>query len=249
MTKIMRSEYQASEQEALHRKEKHPYSEEYWLIDTATPNPELAPDIAPRSSAYRSAGAAVRSGYPRSHQGRVPRFDITRLPTLPQKSYTNPDTTGLAGSRVSQPKTDDLTEQIFQNIEGLLSIDEIGTFPPDVQARLHAGLKKAVSYDTSMHSDRYTSPVSSLKRKQEEASQEFENGQRVTTPLPDNIEQIVQLSGFSIEDWWDSVRWWLLSPGRLEFVLWLIGAIILVFLTSIFLLVVVLSLGHFGTGI
>ena len=42
----------------------------------------------------------------------------------------------------------------------------------------------------------------------------------------------------------DKLRWWLLQPGRLEFLLWLLGTILLIAVTVILLLLLLSSLGY-----
>jgi hypothetical protein len=44
-------------------------------------------------------------------------------------------------------------------------------------------------------------------------------------------------------NWLDKLRWWLLCPGRMEFLLWFAGTLLLVALTCIFLFVSALSFG------
>lgn len=46
----------------------------------------------------------------------------------------------------------------------------------------------------------------------------------------------------------DRVRWWLLHPGRIEFVLWLAGTVLLISVTCIFLLTTAFSFGWITTG-
>ncbi len=46
----------------------------------------------------------------------------------------------------------------------------------------------------------------------------------------------------------DRVRWWLLYPGRIEFILWVGGTLLLLGVTFLLVLVTVLSLGWFSIG-
>lgn len=190
-----------------------------------TEPPVRQSNIPLRASAHPSAIAAVRPRYPRGLNDleRVTHLDVTRLPTLPQRSGPVWKT------------HDPITEDNVRDIEDILSIDELDMFPPDTQARLRSGLKSA-AHESSTLSDVDTRPISSVQGKQLAA-----------TRLPTDIGQITQPQGGSTWHCVDKVRWWLLSPGRLEFVLCVIGVIVLICVTSLFLLAITLSLGLFGS--
>ena len=199
-------------------------SKEYQDSETLPQIPaQKRSNIPPRASAHPSALVAVRPKYPRSvsDQQRVTPFDgITSNPP------------GL--TRSAQRKTDDLLiEPIVHNRGDSIPIDGMDTFPPDTQAQLRPGSKRA-AYEPISQAD--TWPVSSIQGKQAEVSPPV-----ATQPQgepPHGFRQIARPQGFSLEHYVDNVRWWLLFPGRLEFLLWLTGAIVLVFLTSCFLLVI-----------
>jgi hypothetical protein len=198
-------------------------SQEYQHIETPERKPAQISNIPPRASAHPFAHAAVRPKYLHSvsDQQRITPFDGVSSGPL-----------GLTGS--TQRRTDDLlTEAIFRNTEDIVPIDEIDTFPPDAQARLRAESKRA-AYEPVSQAD--TLPISCVQGKQGEVYPPVRS-QSWGEP-PNGIGQIAQPRGFSIGHYVDNVRWWLLSPGRLEFLLWLIGVIVLVFLTSFFLLVI-----------
>ncbi len=189
-----------------------------------TEPPARPSNIPLRASAHPSALAPVRLRYPRGLHDleRVTHLDVTRLPTLPQRS------------EAVRKTHDPITEDNVRDIEHILAIDEIDTFPPDVQARLRPRLKSA-AHEPSTLSDMDTWPTSSVQRQQLTATQ-----------LPTDVGQITQPQGASTWHYVDNVRWWLLSPGRLEFVLCIIGVIVLICVTSLFLLAITLSLGLFG---
>jgi hypothetical protein len=195
--------------------------------DVLEGKPAQISNIPPRASAHPSAIAAVRPKYPRSFsdQQRITPFDGIS-PNLPV----------LTRSAVSQRRTDDLlTEHIFRAVEDPVPIDEIDTHPPDVQARLRPESQRS-AYEPVSQVD--TLPTSFVYGKQGAAYPRVETRQWTPTQLPDGVGQTAQPHRFSIKHCLDNVRWWLLFPGRLEFLLWLIGAIVLVCLTSCFLLMI-----------
>ena len=97
-----------------------------------TEPPARQSNVPLRASAHPSASAAVRPRYPRglSDLERVTHLDVTRLPTLPQRSEAVGKT------------RDPITEDNVRDIEHILAIDEIATFPPDVQARRRPAIEK-----------------------------------------------------------------------------------------------------------
>jgi hypothetical protein len=201
--------------------EKHSLEDEH--VETLERKPAQISNIPPRASAHPSAHAAVRPKYLHSvsDQQRITPFD-----------GVSSDPIGLTGS--TQRRTEDLlTEHIFHNTEDIVPIDEMDTFPPDAQARLRPASKRS-AYESVSQVD--TVPISCAQGKQAEIYPPV--GTRSWGELPNGIRQRAQPQGFSIEHYIDNVRWWLLFPGRLEFLLWLSGAIVLVFLTSFFLLVI-----------
>jgi hypothetical protein len=197
-------------------------SQEYQDVETLERKPVQISNVPPRASAHPSALASVRPKYPYrvSDQQRITPFD----------GITN--SVGL--TRPGQRRTDDiLTEHIFHNMGDMVSIDEIDTIPPDTQAQ-HRSRSKRAAYEPVSQVDAL--PASFVQGKQGEVCSPVEN--RSWRQLPNGVRQMAQRQGFSLEHWVDNVRWWLLFPGRLEFLLWLIGAIALVLLTSFFLLVI-----------
>jgi hypothetical protein len=199
------------------------YSQEDQHVETLERKPAQISNIPPRASAHPSAHATVRPKYLHSvsDQQRITPFD-----------GVSSDPIGLTGS--AQRRTDALfTEHIFHNAEDIVPVDEIDTFPPDVQARLRPESKSA-AYESVSQVD--TLPISCAQGKQGETYPPVRS-QSWGEPSS-GTRRIGQPQRFSIGRYVDNVRWWLLFPGRLEFLLWLIGAIILVILTSFFLLVI-----------
>jgi hypothetical protein len=249
MAKIMHSGHKESEQD-----EKQSYSQGHGYVETLERKPTLQPGIPLRASAHPSALAAVRPKYPRSSIDleRITHLDVAGLPTLPQSTGSLPPgvtanpTKGPVKSGVSQRKTDDLfIEPTFHNKDDIVPIDEIDTHPPDIQMGRGSGLKQAAS-DPSTLLGMDTLPVVSLERRTEETSQQVRPRQLAATQLPIGLEQTAQPQEFFTGHYFDNVCWWLLSPGRLEFLLCLIGGIVLVCLTSFFLLIVMVNLGLCG---
>jgi hypothetical protein len=93
-----------------------------------------------------------------------------------------------------------------------------------------------------------TLPTSSVQGREVGFFSPVETQQLSAMRLPTGMVPMAQPREFFLRRYLDDVRWWLLYPGRLEFIFWLIGVIVLVCLTSFFLLVVTVSLGLFGSG-
>jgi hypothetical protein len=138
---------------------------------------------------------------------------------------------------------DRLTARIFHNIEDVVPIDEIGTLPPDVQGRLRSKTKR--STEPLAISEMDTRPPSAVERKQPVISDLVETMPLTEMQFPTGNGQTDQLQGGSTWRGLDKIRWWLLYPGRLEFLLWSIGIIILFSATVFFLLAI---MGLFGSG-
>jgi len=198
-------------------------SQESLDVDTSKQKSIHMSNIPPRASAHPSALAAVRPKYPRSasDQERITPFDgITSNP--------------LELTRLAQRKTEDLpSEPIFYDRGDIVPIDEIDTRPPDAPAQLRARSQVAAYEPISLID---TLPTSSIQGKQAGAYPSSTTQSRAN--LPHDVRPVARPRGFSLERCVDNVRWWLLFPGRLEFVLWLVGAIALVLLTSFFLLII-----------
>jgi hypothetical protein len=238
IAKIMDPEHKES-------KRNQKQSQEYKQVEKLARKAAPQPSIPLRASAHPSARAAVRRRYPRRFIDleQVTHLDVTRVPTLPQRSQASPDPTSLTGAEVSPRRTDDLpTEHIFCNVEGNVTIDEIDTFPADVQAQLRPRSRR-VTDELSFLPDLDTLPVSSFRGEQEEVSQQVGRRQWVATQLSTGIRRTVQPQDFVTWRGFDSVRWWLISPGRLELLLCLIGAFVLICVTSFFIVVIMVSLG------
>ena len=142
-------------------------------------------------------------------------------------------------------KNEVLTERIFHNVEGIVPIDEIETLPPDAHVRRRSRMNGGASGLPTLPGGA-TLPDSSVER-QGKISQQGDRGQLAAAQLLTSSGQMLRPQGFSIWYCFDSLRWWLLYPGRLEFLLWSIGIIIL-FSATVFFLLAMISLGLFGSG-
>jgi hypothetical protein len=246
MVKTMHARYKETQQKEVRR-----YSETDWRDQKPVRKPVPKSSIPARASAHPSAITAVRPKYLHRFTDveRVTHLDVTRLPTLPQKSDVVETMPGnYQSSTTSQRRTDDLlTEHILRNVEDLVSIDEIDTLPPGIQARLRPQLKKA-DHEISPLSEVDTLPNISLQSQQEEVAQQYSNPQSASIQLLNGIEDILQPRKKSIWYVSDNLRWWLLYPGRLEFLLWLIGVIVLICVTGLFVFIATVSMGLFGSG-
>lgn len=249
MAKTMRSGYK----EVAQNEERY-YSEEYWRDQKLARKPALASAIPPRTSAHPSAIAAIRPNYSRRFIDleRAIHLDVARLPTLSQKPGVAerliPDgrvhPVYSIEPEASRRRTDDLlTEHIFHNIEKIVSIDEIDTLPPDVQARLRPRLSrlKRATHEQSTFSEVDTLPTPSIQQIQAGDAQ-----QRAKLAFTNGVEGTTQQRKISIRHLCDDMRWWLIYPGRIEFLLWLIGIIVLICVTALFVLVATVSMGLFG---
>lgn len=215
--------------------EKQYYSEEYWQFETLTRKSAPQPGVPPRALLHPSELPIVRPKNTRrlSNQEQITPFDGLG---------TGLDSTDLAELEISPRRTDDLlTQHIFHNVEDSVPIDEIGTLPPNVQAQLH---RTEAAYEPSTLPEIDPLSTISLQREREEVFSQVETQQLAAARLPTGIEKAAQSQEFSSWHGFDKVCWWLLSPGQLEFLLWFIGVIVLVCLTSFFLLVIMVSLGH-----
>ena len=195
-------------------------SQDYELVETLKRKAAQLAKIPPRASAHPSALASVQPRYTRhlnDHQLITP-FDGVTI-----------DSIELAPS--TQRSTDDLdADNLFENIAHLASIDELDTFPQGT--RSHSQI--AAERNTVAQIDTLLTPAV----QNQSGSNHAPLSTRPLGELPRNLGQLAQSPGFSLERWVDDIRWWLVFPGRLEFLLWLVGAIILVCLTSFFLMVV-----------
>lgn len=192
-------------------------------VDTLKRKSVRISPIPPRASAHPSALAAVQPKYPRSVSDRQQitpfdgvSFDPIELTRLPQRRTT-----------------DLLAEHIVHNTEDMVPIDELDTTPPVTRSQPLSESQRTV-YESVSQMD--TLPISAVQRKQGEGYSPIKT--RPLGELPYDVRQMAQMRKFSLERYVDDVRWWLLFPGRLEFLLWLIGAITLVCLTSFFLLII-----------
>ncbi len=226
--KIMRTGHNENESE---QNGKQHYSQEYHQAETLTQKPAQVSNIPPRASAHPSAIVAVRPKYPRHVNNQQPITPFDGLGASPAS------TDELTRPAVARRRTDDLLmEPIFRRAEDILPIDEIDTFPSDVRAQTRSESKRA-EYEMATLSQLDTLHTSFVQGKQEKVPPRAETRLWSATRFPSGVGQITRREEFSLERCFDDIRWWLLSPGRLEFLLWFIGAIVLVCLTSVFLLV------------
>jgi hypothetical protein len=236
MVSMIYSDHKEAEQgEKLRHSQKHRRVEKLAresVTQSTNPSRPLAhpselPIVRPKSS-HRSGS-----------QERITDFDGLGTSSNP----IDPPTSGVA-----QGRTEELFDaDVFHNMESALAIDEIATHPPDVSGQLHHGSSNA-TYEPSNLSEMDTLLTSSIQRKQTEGFPPVETQQLATIRQPTGMGQIPQPHEFFLWRYFDNVRWWLIYPGRLEFLFWLIGIFVLVCITSLFLFVITVSLGWFGSG-
>lgn len=214
-----------------------------------TPNP-LTP-VPPRASALPPEAMKVRPRYPRGYITEEPlNGDVTRMPTAPTAppaplwQYESPD----YEVESSVPSLSLIVSQAAPPAP--VHIDEIDTTPPPpspatserqklpVIARRHGTLADIDQINTAPPAGEFSTPWTTGENSPH-ARRIAERSRYTKTPLAPH-----DLSRNPLE----RLRWWLLYPGRIEFLLWLGGTIVLVSVTCILLFITCLSAGWLNFG-
>ncbi len=219
--------------------------------------------IPPRTSAHPEAIAHVRSRPPLSDDPPSVH-DVTRLPTLPQNSVRSrfsaqevqrhelpvfswgaiqeatppslapqshrldpvtPPPDLYRGHAQSTRPTAPLHILPELSPSARVSIDELNTLPPEAAALMRTGRVPHARSERSsreQHLARLDTVVSPTASSKDRTSRSAE----------------AKPGAALFPGWLDSVRWWLLRPGRLEFLMGLGGTLLLVILTLCFALVI-----------
>jgi hypothetical protein len=209
--------------------------------------------IPRRASASSSKAVRVRTRYSR-HYTEVTEGDITRLPTIPRSAtWQYEEEAEYEGDQGDQGGQEDpdlfLPVEYSPLLSALPSIDELDTLPPQ-KVRMSSEMDAVVEADTIM--DDTLQVVSSSST----------DGALYALPVEDVVDVALTVRARallgrkrSIEDRpafihnpLDYMRWWLLSPGRLEFLFWLGGAVVLGVLLCVVLMVTGVGMGWMSFG-
>lgn len=200
-------------------KEVHAYGG-HFLVGEYSParrSPPL-PAIPARASAYPAAVVKVRPRYPRWTEA-LEQEDITRIPTVPQsEAIWQFETPHYAAESSLSSLTLAITDTNLVAMPAVSRTTKIQQTKSVQQPRerdyaIVARLREHHVADVDTVPPLLSSP---LAQRSPKAS--------ILHPI-------------------ESIRWWLIQPGRLEFLLWLFGTILLIGLTVVFVLFVLSSLG------
>ena len=214
------------------------------------PNPQTP--IPARASAQQSVRLVkVRPRYPRNYT--VPQGDVTRIPTLPQATmwqYELPDyeaESSLSSLSLAQSETsvdralDELDTLPPPRVRAFDAIDEINTVPQPKKNTLAAQKFPTTTEQKKARGSTLASIVEGNSSKLVGAS--WTTGQGKNSLLAKRIASRGQRKSVLSLNPIDRLRWWLLYPGRIEFLLWLSGTIVLVSVTCLLLFATLLSTG------
>jgi hypothetical protein len=230
------------------------------LQDTTEKRPRIGNPTTPiprRASALPPGAIKVRPRYPRNQAAPVDD-DITRIPTLPQTTlwqYESDDyeaesslaSLSLVVSETPRRSTDRLK----------WDIDEIDTNPvlPAPSAPTPRPPDPEASQARDAIADLDTAQIDAIPAAAENPAPRPQNvegdlaswtaGSGANSPYAQRIvsrERPAPRRSLLLRPL-DKMRWWLLYPGRIEFLLWLVGTLLLMSATLILLLTGVLSLG------
>ncbi|WP_201362222.1 hypothetical protein [Dictyobacter formicarum] len=201
-------------------KEMHAYGG-HFLVGEYSParrSPSL-PAIPARASAYPASIVKVRPRYPR-WSAALEQEDITRIPTVPQsETIWQFETPHYAAESSLTSLTLAVTDT---NLIARPAISRTAT----IQQR--KGAQQTRKRDYSIVARLHEHHVADIDTVPPLLSSPLEQ-RRPKAPFLHPIE---------------SIRWWLIQPGRLEFLIWLFGTILLIGLTVLFILFVLSSLGY-----
>jgi hypothetical protein len=233
------------------------------------PTSPTPPSIPRRASAYPTNVVKVRPRY--TQRIFIPdESDITRIPTLPQPTlwqYETPEYEAESSlSSLSLVVADVLTVPPVH--QPARDIDQIDTLSGNVRSTVAAPLETPLPLnplDTVLPDVRSAPPIVSMEKTpsrggrplttlEEGALASWTTGRGAHSPLARRIasRQRVSRTHSASSSWsgifspLDRLRWWLLIPGRLEFLLWFGGTILLMSVTCIFLFVCLMSTGWLG---
>ncbi|MBE3559967.1 MAG: hypothetical protein IMW89_12175 [Ktedonobacteraceae bacterium] len=215
--------------------------------------------VPPRASASPARSARERSRHARL-AAELCETDITRIPTTPSAIWQY-EAPGYA----AESSTSSLS--LFQTETAAAdSIDELDTIPPPAQ-QANSQMPDITEVDTVPSplraspgrpalvdiADLSTLPFSLFRPARTQLSPVHPGN---ALPLPDfagNENDEENKEGITPDyrrgfDPLDRIRWWLLYPGRIEYLLWLCGTTLLIGLTVLLLLTTLLNTGLLRPG-
>lgn len=206
---------------------------------------EMSPAMSsvPRRASAQSSSLHVRPRYPRRTEDALIEA-ISRIPTHPQQPR-----------RPSQPAPPEPLPGMWQyqspEFKAESSLSSLSLITPHRAARVAQPPSPATSGASWSIADLDTAPTPMLSENPtnlaaiEQDLVPWTTGSGANSPYARRIaepgdsrplKRTVTLYP------WDSLRWWLLYPGRFEFLLWLGSALLLLCLTVIFLFLGILNL-------
>ncbi|WP_338256177.1 hypothetical protein [Dictyobacter halimunensis] len=221
-------------------KEVHAYGG-HFLVGEYSParrSPPL-PVIPARASARHAAVTKVRPRYPR-WMSELVQEDVTRMPTV-QEDVTRMPTVQEDVTRmptVPQPETIWQFETPRYAAESSVASLTLAVTDTSLVARPAISRAPTIPRQKSVRpaAGRDTSIVARLR--------EHHIDDIDTVPPLLSSPVMLHEPGASIRHPIEGIRWWLIQPGRLEFLLWLGGTIVLIGLTVVFVLFILSSLGY-----
>ncbi len=189
--------------------------------------------IPPRASAYPLDVVKVRPRYPRVYTDKgVEEQDVTRIPTMPPAAavwqYETPHyeaESSLSSLSLAVSKVIKATKPTNVHTP---EIDEIDTTPP-AQSAILIEDKNRECRDEYVFA--HTLKIGRVE-KNEVAAGSLQELLHVPTRHP-----------------FDRFRWWLLVPGRIELILWICGAVILIGITGLLIFILAVSMGLFQPAV
>lgn len=212
--------------------------------------------IPPRASAYPDAVVKVRPRYSRALQ-EGSKQDITTIATVPPVMWQYETPNYEVESSLSSLSL--VVDDVASPVPLSPAIDELDTLPPVTQATV----SHIADLDTVPPS-MLPGAVRTRKLTAELDIAELPTVPTKKAPLHQGRSIFVLLSLFYARyqekkslrqksytlhfNILDRVRWWLLSPGRLEFLLWLCGTVVLLVITMALLFMTILSFAGARSG-
>jgi hypothetical protein len=201
--------------------------------------------VPPRASAYPSKVAHIRPRY--IYLNEVPAIDVTRVPTAPQSIADEP-TQHIAVAQRSHTAAlrNTLDDPMLSLRQPVFSGRDL---PP---ARVSMPLAKEEQPKLSMPQVKPPAksavPWMKEQRNLHAIIQARPRDIEEIDTFPPLISHIVRKKANRLSRFGESVRWWLLHPGRLELLLWIGVTIILIFCTSLLLIFFAARLGYITFG-
>ncbi|QBD81897.1 hypothetical protein EPA93_40355 [Ktedonosporobacter rubrisoli] len=184
--------------------------------------------IPPRTSALPPGSVTVRPRY-RGVDPALDEYDIAQIPTRPEPVMWQYESSDYIAES-SLPAL----SLVKRQKSARLAIDEIDTLPPG-----RAGSSE--QQDRRMWANSATLEGCTTTANAQETVADYQ-----ALPGSQPSLQARTFHSSAARSTFDWLRWWLLYPGRIERVLWLVGTVLLVGVTGILLSVSLLNIGIAG---